>query len=320
MSKKRKYCEDYVKFLFMCCLDRDGTEKPQCYFCAKVLCNDNMRPAILREHFAIVHPGNSGDSLESLKQKKARFHSTGPLPKLGFGSTQKPSLEASYKVAYLVAKNKKPHTIGENVIKPCALQMVEVVLGKQQRKQTAEIPLSKDVISSRILNMSADVLDQLMEELKKVTLPLGLQLDESTYEAQCSQLLAFVRYATETCIKEEFLFCKPLLATTTKAADVYQLINEFFSKNGLDWKTKLGFICTDGAPSMLGKKSGFRALVQVEAPQVVVIHCFLDRHALASKTLSPRLKSAVDTAVQAVNFIRSRALNDRLFKIFCQEV
>jgi hypothetical protein len=58
----------------------------------------------------------------------------------------------------------------------------------------------------------------------------------------------------------------------------------------------------------------------VEAPQVVVIHCFLHRHALASKTLSPRLKSAMDTAVQAVNFIRSRALNHRLFKIFCQEV
>jgi hypothetical protein len=71
---------------------------------------------------------------------------------------------------------------------------------------------------------------------------------------------------------------------------------------------------------MLGKKSGFGALVQVEAPQVVVIHCFLHRHALASKPLSPRLKSAMDTAVQAVNFIRSRALNHRLFKIFCHVV
>jgi hypothetical protein len=82
--------------------------------------------------------------------------------------------------------------------------------------------------------------------------------------------LGFERYATEMCIKEEFLFCELLLATT-KAADMFQLIDEFFSKNGLNWKTKLGFICTDGAPSMLGKKSGFGALVQVEAPQVVVI-------------------------------------------------
>jgi hypothetical protein len=34
--------------------------------------------------------------------------------------------------------------------------------------------------------MSPDVLDQLVEELKKVTLPFGLQLDESNDEAQCS--------------------------------------------------------------------------------------------------------------------------------------
>jgi hypothetical protein len=87
----------------------------------------------------------------------------------------------------------KSLTIGENLIKPCALQMVKVVLGKQQRKQTAEIPLSNDVINSRILDMSADVLDQLMEELKKLTLPFGPQLAESTDEAQCNQLLAFVR-------------------------------------------------------------------------------------------------------------------------------
>jgi hypothetical protein len=209
-----------------------------------------------------VHPGNSEDSLESLKQKKARFHSSGTLPKLGFGSTQKLLLEASYEVAYLIAKNKKPHTVGENLIKPYALQMVDVVLQQQQRKQTAEIPLSNDVIISRILDMSAYVLDQLMEKLKNMTLPFGFQLNESTDEARCGQLLAFVRYATETCIKEEFLFCKPLLATT-KAADVYQLIDELFKKNGLDWKTKLGFICTDGAPSLLGKKSGFEAFVQV---------------------------------------------------------
>jgi hypothetical protein len=86
-----------------------------------------MRPAKLRQHFEILHPGNSGDLLESLKQKKARFQS-GTLTKLGSGSTQKPELVACYKVVYLIANNKKPHTIGENLIKPCAVQMVEVVL------------------------------------------------------------------------------------------------------------------------------------------------------------------------------------------------
>ena len=35
-----------------------------------------------------------------------------------------------------------------------------------------------------------------------------------------------------------------------------------FTENEFDWKIKLGFLCTDGAPSMLGIKSGFEALVR----------------------------------------------------------
>ena len=41
-QKKRKYSEDYVKFGFTCCV-RDKIEKPQCFLCSKILCNDNIR-------------------------------------------------------------------------------------------------------------------------------------------------------------------------------------------------------------------------------------------------------------------------------------
>ena len=60
-----------------------------------------------------VHPSNSKDSVEVFKQKRARFLTSGTLPKLGFSLSQKFALEASFKVAYLIAKNKKPHTIGD---------------------------------------------------------------------------------------------------------------------------------------------------------------------------------------------------------------
>ena len=46
-------------------------------------------------------------------------------------SADKPLLMASYHVAYKVAKSKKPHTIAEEVIKPCALDMAKIVLGKE---------------------------------------------------------------------------------------------------------------------------------------------------------------------------------------------
>ncbi|XP_042236440.1 protein ZBED8-like [Homarus americanus] len=37
-------------------------------------------------------------------------------------------LKASYKAAYRIAKQKKPHTIGETLVKPCALEMVELAI------------------------------------------------------------------------------------------------------------------------------------------------------------------------------------------------
>ena len=51
-----------------------------------------------------VHPENTSDSVDLFRAKKARFGKVGTLPKLGIAPTQKPCLEASYKVAYRIAK------------------------------------------------------------------------------------------------------------------------------------------------------------------------------------------------------------------------
>ena len=71
---------------------------------------------------------------------------------------------------------------------------------------------------------------------------------------------------------------------------------------------------------MHGNTSGFVALVKKEALQVIVTHCFLHRHALASKTLPALLKEVLSTGVKIFNFIRARALNHRIFKRFCLEM
>ena len=41
---------------------------------------------------------------------------------------------------------------------------------------------------------------------------------------------------------------------------------------------------------------------------------------LASKTLPLELKSVFNSVVKAVNFIRGRAVNSRLFKAFCDDL
>ena len=133
MSKKRKYSDEYISFGFTFMTERDGTQKPQCFLCGKVLANGSMKPSKLKDHLNSFHPNNLSDKIDQLRVKKARFEKAGTLPKLGFITTQKPFVEASYKVAYRIAKQKKPHTIGETLIKPCVLEMVEIVCGKKER-------------------------------------------------------------------------------------------------------------------------------------------------------------------------------------------
>lgn len=82
------------------------------------------------------------------------------------------------------------HTITETLDKPCSFQIVKTVLGKQQKKYVCHTTSSE--IKSE---MSFNILTPLMEELKKVTLPFGLQLDESTDdEPKHNQLSSLVRY------------------------------------------------------------------------------------------------------------------------------
>ena len=48
---------------------------------------------------------------------------------MGFTSVEKPHLLVLYKVVYRIAKAMKPHTLAEKVIKPCVVEMADIILG-----------------------------------------------------------------------------------------------------------------------------------------------------------------------------------------------
>ena len=100
-------------------------------------------------------------------------------------------------------------------------------------------------------------------------------------------------------VVEEFLFCEPL-KTTTKAVDVFNSIKEFFLNHKMSLDL-VGSLCTDGAPAMLGNKSGFASLVKKEIPHLTVTHCMLHHHALVAKSLPEKRKNVLSIVVSAVN-------------------
>ena len=107
MSKKHKWSEDYVKHGS----EKDGTERLQCILCSKVFLNANFKPSRLKKHIDNHFGGaKSGNDLNTLKIKMARFHQSGSLEKRGFLPIDKPLLHASCKVAFLCTKKKRSHT------------------------------------------------------------------------------------------------------------------------------------------------------------------------------------------------------------------
>jgi len=58
--------------------------------------------------------------------------------------------------------------------------MVKLVCGLEPRKKIEAVSLSNDVIHSRIVDISCNILKQVMEELAATPFSFSMQLDEGT--------------------------------------------------------------------------------------------------------------------------------------------
>ncbi|XP_069941789.1 zinc finger BED domain-containing protein 5-like [Cherax quadricarinatus] len=318
MSKKRTYTDAFLRHGFVN-LTSGGEDRPQCVACHKVLTNESLKPSKLSAHLQKCHP-----NLQNKDQAYFQCQAVA-LKNIQFGSSgiqaQKlqAAVEASYCVAYKIAEQQKCHTIAENLIMPCAYEMVSKVCGEDQAKKLSVISLSNNTIRRRVDDMASDILSQVTTEIKESSYgKFSLQFDESCDVASCAVLLGFVRYVHQDKIKEEFLLCEDLL-TTTKGEDVFNIINSFFTKNGLDWNS-VQQVSVDGAPSMMGGHRGLRCLIQAINPEISVDHCIIHRYSLGSKSLPGNLKLVFEDVLKIVNFIKSRDVNSRIFKELCKEM
>uniref|UniRef100_K7GCU8 DUF4371 domain-containing protein n=1 Tax=Pelodiscus sinensis TaxID=13735 RepID=K7GCU8_PELSI len=285
----------YIKFGFTC-KEKEGVDLPQCVICFKVLGNDSIMTK-LKIHLEKCHPNLLQKDKDYFEQRLSglkwqRLNSTS-----AFYNKTSNAVHASYIVAYKVAQAKKPHTIVEQLVLPCAKEMVQPFLTRKQQLSL------NDTVSKRINEISQNISEQVVDEIKRSPL-FAIQLDESTNITLCSQLLVFARYMVEGDFKDEFLFCKTL-DTTTKAQDVMEIVNNFFEVHGLDWVSP-----------MLSARSGFQMLVKQCAPMVTGVHYFIHREVLVSKTFPNQLNTVFKGLVKVVNHIKSSTPNTRLFKRF----
>ena len=123
------------------------------------------------------------------------------------------------------------------------MQLAKIMPGKEAENKLFLLPLSNDVVNSRINETGEDILSQVLADSKASSTKFSIKLDETTDVANLNQLVAFVRYVKGQEIKEEFLFCKQLI-TTAKAIDVKNILDDFITNNSLSWNM-VSALCTD---------------------------------------------------------------------------
>ena len=120
----------------------------------------------MKQHFKSCHGKLAEKSVDYFRQKAEhlknhRLDSRGMWPR-----QNKALLEALYRIAFCIAQSKKPHTISEELIKPCLIEATTLVLGKEKVNKLEEILLSNNTVKKRISEMNQDILLQVVEEIR----------------------------------------------------------------------------------------------------------------------------------------------------------
>ncbi|GBL82374.1 Zinc finger BED domain-containing protein 5 [Araneus ventricosus] len=71
---------------------------------------------------------------------------------------------------------------------------------------------------------------------------------------------------------------------------------------------------------MTGKVRGVVARIKNVAKNCNSTLCILHRYALVTKRISATFKSVLDEAVKIINFIKSKPLQSRIFKVMCEDM
>ena len=139
-----------------------SVERPQCVKCSEVLANESMKPAKLQRHLNTKHNNLNNKDAAFFKAKVRGVKSCRLDASGSFQNKNLAAIEASYSAALKVAQAKKPRTIAENLILPCAKEIVCLMLGPEYANKLSSLSVSNNTIKRRISDMSNDILLQIV--------------------------------------------------------------------------------------------------------------------------------------------------------------
>uniref|UniRef100_A0A5S6QY11 DUF4371 domain-containing protein n=1 Tax=Trichuris muris TaxID=70415 RepID=A0A5S6QY11_TRIMR len=161
--------------------------------------------------------------------------------------------------------------------------------------------------------MVKDVEDVLCNILRRTR--FSLKLDESILPGSEALLLAYVRFIHDDNLVQDLLFAREL-EIDTKGESVFFVLKNFLAEKEIPLINVIS-VATDGTLSLLENQREFLAYLKQAVPTVMTVRCVMHRQNLVAKHLSSRLHCSLQYAVAAINKLKNRSLNVRLFRKLC---
>ncbi|KAG7176846.1 General transcription factor II-I repeat domain-containing protein 2A-like 1, partial [Homarus americanus] len=138
---------------------------------------------------------------------------------------------------------------------------------------------------TKLLCQSRQLRDQLKDLVHSCTF-FSLALDESTDICDVAQLSIFIRGIDDHFSVYEELVSLESLHGKTRGSDIFDKVKSCLENLQLD-SSKLITVCTDGAPSMIGKVAGTTTLLEnfLNRP-LLKYHCIIHQESQCGKTLN----------------------------------
>lgn len=317
-SESRSFKEIWTDMYFFV----EYNSYPVCLICQEkvsVLKEYNLRRHYDTKHgdiYSTLQGQSRKDKIEDLKKNLSKQQNV--FKTITHQSVS--AVEASYAVSHMIAKAMKPFAEGD-FVKDCLLKAAEIVC-PDKKQYFANVSLSRNTVAQRVTEMADDLTAQLREKAKTFQF-FSIAADESTDNTDTAQVMFLLRGVDDHLIVTEELAQVVALHDTTRGQDIFKAFSEMLTNLSLPLE-KLAGVTTDGAPSMIGNRSGFVSLVkakqrEINSPiELISFHCIIHQQALCSQIAN--LENVMSVVVKTVNFIKSRGLNHRQFQSLMTEL
>lgn len=230
----------------------------------------------------------------------------------------------SFRIAFILAKSMRPFDDG-SLIKEMMIEMADELIENEEVRinlleKIKDTQLSRETLARRVKSISANLQDQLTEQLHNSEC-FSLQVDETSDYVETPTFVALARLVMADCTSVEEMLCIIQLNGRPSANDLFEALTEDLTAKKLPL-SKLVSITTNGAPAVVQRQVELVKMCKEDArfPSTMLNHHSVGR-LLASCAKSVDTSHVMQPIIKIVGSVKTaRSPQQKLFRSLLHEV